>query len=201
MSFCSNCGAEIKQENQAFCSNCGAKIGEATAAYTNSNPVYSQPVNQPVATPFPMKWYKFLIYFLLFAGAVVNIAFGFNYITGDIYTVQSDTKVTGEMVYAVFGSGLKTVDVLYGVFGILIAVFGFYTRSRLAKYKANGPTCLYVLYIISAVAGLLYLIAVKSIVGTDLDIPSTTIVSAVTSFVMVLLNVIYFNKRKSLFTN
>ena len=113
MSFCSNCGAQLENENAQFCTNCGAKIGE-TAVESAPVSQVSAPVAEPTAQ-FGMKWYKFLIYFALFLGAVVNFINGVNYLTGNIYFVQSGGEATAEMIYAFFGSSLKTIDIIFGI--------------------------------------------------------------------------------------
>ena len=93
--FCSKCGAQIESEEQQFCSHCGEKIKRQTDV-SSASPINDEtPIqmnesasiaqnpyvvaNQPVFQ-HPMKWFKFLIYFALFFGAVINFVFGFNYI-------------------------------------------------------------------------------------------------------------------------
>lgn len=150
MKYCSSCGSQLNNENQQFCSNCGAKLC-ADPAINEQNTVTSQTpypqqqvIQNPVyqaqnmnATP-SMKWFKFLIYFALFAGAVINLAYGITYISGDIYEIQTNGQATSEMVYSLF-SGLKAVDVFYGVVMILIGGFSIFTRFRLSQYRKNGP--------------------------------------------------------------
>ncbi len=67
--FCPYCGAEVK-DGARFCVTCG-------------NPVQSQPAqtmyagNEGLIRPeLPMKWYKFVINFSLWAGALLNIGNG-----------------------------------------------------------------------------------------------------------------------------
>ena len=96
MKYCSSCGSQLNNENQQFCSNCGAKLC-ADPAINEQNTVTSQtpyPQQQVIQNPIyqaqnmnaapSMKWFKFLIYFALFAGAVINLAYGITYISGDI---------------------------------------------------------------------------------------------------------------------
>ena len=143
-----------------------------------------------------MKWFKFLIYFGLFVGAIANAAFGVLYLTGFIYDISSGEEGVHELVYAFF-SNLKTVDVVFGVLFIALAVFGIYTRFRLAGYKKNGPACLIATYAASAIISFAYMLIVCIILG---DFSDSDFGSIVTSIAMIVLNYIYFKKRKSLFT-
>ena len=210
MSFCSTCGAKIENESTQFCSNCGAKISTPvtnSTPVTSSTPVYQPQQTVPAYTPvepvveYKMKWYKFLIYFALFFGAFINFVFGFNYITGGIYFVQSDGQVSADMVYNVYGAGLKVLDVIEGIMMIAIAAFGIYTRIRLAKYKANAPMCVYILYGAGAGLTLLYNIALLAVTGLNQLTTVSGITSLAVSVGFVLLNYAYFTKRKSLFVN
>ncbi len=149
------------------------------------------------ATP-SMKWFKFLIYFALFAGAVINLAYGITYISGDIYEIQTNGQATSEMVYSLF-SGLKVVDVFYGVVMILIGGFSIFTRFLLSKYRKNGPLFLYILCGIGAGLSLIYSIAVMSISGVNQV--ANGVVSVIVSAVFIIFNIKYFGKRKNLFTN
>lgn len=77
--FCRNCGKEMT-DGAAFCVSCGAA----------NNPVNCE-ANNPVnyaANQMPMKWYNFLIYFALFAGAVLNVLTGIFMLTGAQYNMQ-----------------------------------------------------------------------------------------------------------------
>lgn len=204
--FCSTCGADIKNTNSQYCSHCGAKIEAVPSAQSNV-PVYEQSVQSQytnIVTPIvqhPMNWFKFLIYFALFFGAFINFVFGFNYITGGIYFAQSNGQVTAAMVYAMYGDGLKVLDVIQGIFMIGIAAFGVYTRFRLAKYKANAPLCLYILYGVGIGVSLFYNVILLAVTGINQLVSVSSIVSIVSTVVFILLNYTYFTKRKDLFVN
>lgn len=204
MSFCNKCGVQIENENAQFCTNCGAQI---VAPITNSTPIYGQ--HQPTpsyipaepVTQYKMKWFKFLIYFALFLGAFVNFVFGFNYISGGIYFSQSNGQVTADMVYSVYGMGLKALDVIYGIVLLALAGFGIYTRSRLAKYKVNAPMCVYILYGAGTVLSFIYNVALLAVTGLNQIFSVNSITSLIASIVIILLNRKYFSKRASLFIN
>lgn len=158
---------------------------------------------QPIAMykKYNMKWYKFLIYFLLFASALANLASGISNITGGIYASQSAGEVTADMVYSTFGSALKAADVILGIATIAIAVFTIYTRFRLAKYKANAPMCICIFYVANAALSLIYKVAATIITGENMVLNVSGIVSIIVTVVVVFLNHVYFSIRRELFIN
>lgn len=173
---------------------------------TNNAPIYMQQQSVPDSTAiaseqYKMKWFKFLIYFALFAGAFVNLAYGFSYISGGIYFSQTNGQVTADMVYSTYGAGLKVLDVIQGILMIVVAVFGVYTRMRLARYKINAPLCVYILYGTNAGLTLFYNIALLAVTGLNQLTSVNSITTIAVSIGCVLLNRVYFTKRKSLFVN
>lgn len=212
--FCPKCGAQIS-DGVTFCAYCGSPVQPTNNAqpgnpqapvspynqYPQSNqyPPYNQyPQNNQYApsNQLPMNWFKFLIYFSLFAGAVLNVISGLQLFTGAHYGGVAD------YVYAVF-DGLQAVDVLVGLGMIALAAFGIYTRFRLAGYRKNGPKMLTYTYLAGLILSLLYLIAVHIVVPEIAGEVNFTsyIISAVTSVIMVFVNREYFRKRAALFVN
>ena len=185
--FCPNCGASVNDGN-SFCANCGAPLSTANA----QQPQYQQPL-----APEPkMKWFKFIIYFGLFAGALVNFLSGFSLLTGSIY--EGDA----ELVYAFFDE-LESIDTLVGIALIALAAFGVFVRFRLSGFYQNGPALLNATYIAAIVISIVYLMGVSSVLGDfaeGMDF-SSYISSVVSSIAMVIINTIYFKKRKHLFVN
>lgn len=131
----------------------------------------------PYAPALPMKWYKFLIYFLLWFSGVVNIIGSFGY----------------------FGAGF--LGTLYGLVCIASGALAIYTRYRLAQYRADGPMCLYALYAIQGGSSLLYAILFAIFYYSNAGLFGNAVGSIIGSGVMIVLNRIYFQKRTSLFTN
>lgn len=211
--FCPNCGNRLDSAQEA--------PPQTDAPYQQTPP--SQPGSYPSYTPitppptsgyqptggydasrnttnfggYSMRWYKFLIYFALFASCVLNALSGLSLVTGLIY---GDSR---ELVYLVFGS-LRVVDLLIGIAMIALAVFDIVVRQKLAHFRSNGPRFLLLLYVASIVVSLLYLILATAIVG-DWILSSDTIsqyaTNTILSVVMILVNNIYFKKRASLFVN
>lgn len=162
-------------------------------------PAYQPQINQPGAD-MPMGWFKFLIYFSLFAGAVLNAITGIMAMTGAQYNMEREGM--SELVYRMF-DGLQAMDMIMGIGSIALAAFAIYTRMRLAGYYENGPKMLTVLYIAAMVVPVIYLVGVIAVVpGVENYINFTSQISSIAaSVVMVVVNNIYFKKRAHLFVN
>lgn len=162
-------------------------------------------VNTPPATntangqPLGMAWYKFLIYFALIAGAIINLIYSLNYISGGIYFVETNGEVSAEQVYAYYGTGLQVVDVFYGLFLIAFAILAFVVRHKLANYEPDSLKFVKIFYSLSAGAPFLYAILVAAITGQSLAVQAVT--SAIVGLIFLLLNIKYFNKRAHLFVD
>lgn len=198
--FCPNCGTAVEDAVQ-FCPSCGTAMAEAQTAQqpqAPQQPYYApqQPYAPVAQAPAqPMKWFKFLIYFALFASAVLNALSGISMLTGSVYGDSA------ELVYAFF-DGLKGLDSFVGIAMLALAGFGIFTRFRLSGFCKNGPMMLNIAYLAGAAVNLIYIIGAFSIlpdyVAAEIDITST-VSSIVTSVVMVFVNSAYFKKRKHLF--
>ncbi len=149
----------------------------------------------------PMAWYKFLIYFSLWAGAVINFVQGVGFITGKIYDYISKIDNASAAAYEQFPA-LKTVDIIAGIAFIAFAVFVVYVRFRLAGFKKNGPNMLLVSYVALGVISLAYFFASSAIVGSSKQETTSTIIGTVLGIaILFIANKIYFDKRKDLFVN
>lgn len=197
--FCKNCGAAI-EEGQTSCPVCGTAVPSESERAATAQYAY------PPATALPMKWYKFLINFMLFFSAALNAISGVQLIIGDQYR-DGNVDMSG-LVYSQFGA-LKTVDVVAGIVLIAFALFTLYTRSRLAGYCKNGPKMLLLLYILGFAYTVLYAAAVDITLasyGVSLNIVDflltdgvTVLTTAVVDGVMFVINLEYFRNRKHLF--
>lgn len=101
-------------------------------AYVQQND-YNQNMQTTVNNEMPMKWFKFVIYFQLFAGALIGAVNAARYLTGSIYGTDAKS------VYLVFPA-LGTADKMYGVIVLLLAAMAIFVRMQLAKYKLNAST-------------------------------------------------------------
>lgn len=197
--FCKNCGAAI-EKGQTSCPVCGTAVPSESERSVSAQYAY------PPATALPMKWYKFLINFMLFFSAALNAISGVQLIIGDQYR-DGNVDMSG-LVYSQFGA-LKTVDVVAGIVLIAFALFTLYVRSRLAGYCKNGPKMLLLMYILGFAYTVLYTAAVYITLasyGVSLNIVDflltdgvTVLTTAVADGVMIVINLEYFRNRKHLF--
>lgn len=229
--FCRFCGNEIPEGGQ-FCANCG-KVVEAGAAaqpgeqqtdtsqtdgqqgyntqpgrqqeYT-SQPGGQQPYPQVQVNPVqnhPMAWFKFIIYFQLFANMVLML---YNVLHGFLGIAYGDDA---DLIYAIC-PGLKAVDVIYGFICIALIAGAFIVRQRLAHYKKNAPMQYIVFVAAVLVLGLLHTIAGVAVIGATVpyaveagvvDVAGNILGTVVGAAIFIPVNYIYFNKRKELFVN
>lgn len=186
--YCPYCGANVP-EHLARCSSCGADLNapQSPEAYAAAPAHLAER---------PMKWFHFLIYFALWASAVVNLVNGFPLLTGSAYGEST------EFLYAL-SPALHVLTVLIGLLSIGIAVLCIYSRFRLAGFYRNGPASLYAVYLCNLAIGILFPLGAMiclSGLGGDLSFLTPTIISAViSSVVMLLVNRSYFKKRAHLF--
>ena len=173
---CERCGNLIP-DGRMYCPACGAAVRATTP-------------KEPVA-PYPMKWYKFLIYFWLFFSAFLNLISAFSYFNG---TVQGEYA---DRVYKAYPA-IKAVDVLSGVLTLGFSAWAILTRIALGNYKRQGPIMICLFYIGSAGFNVMYYTLASLITGSNL-FNTSVIVNVAVSLVIAYLNYVYFNKRKSMF--
>lgn len=172
-------------------------------AYMNNNPTvtsqrsHSKP-GPGYASGYPMAWFKFLIYFMLFANAAINIFTAVTYLTGSVYLGEDMTMSDVEALYMFYPTA-KMIDVIYGVLLIALAAYAIFTRFQLSGFKRRGPFLFILMYVLNLVIGLLYSISIMFTLGAGpLDYISLA-PSIITSVVMIFVNVVYFKKREELF--
>lgn len=172
-------------------------------AYMNNNPTvtsqrsHSKPC-PGYASDYPMAWFKFLIYFMLFANAAINIFTAVTYLTGSVYLGEDMTMSDVEALYMFYPTA-KMIDVIYGVLLIALAAYAIFTRFQLSGFKRRGPFLFILMYVLNLVIGLLYGISIMFTFETGLLGFISFVPSIITSVVMIFVNVVYFRKREELF--
>ena len=186
--FCPNCGTEIKNETM-FCPSCGQLL--KNSAGQPAVPDAPEVLCEEKPSAHSMWWHKFLIYVALFAGALYNLYAAIQYLTGSVYGFELYLE----------NPVLKLLDFAYGAVLTGMAFWGLYTRSRLARYKRNGPACLTALYVLSIVLPVFYQI-VFSMNAPNLEghfyIDRAFLIVTVA---FIIFNFFYYKKRKELFVN
>ena len=195
---CIYCGHAIDCESNTDIAHQSVNVAEDDDSVNHviRTHIMTPPVNFQDTPQFGMKWHKFVIYFGLFFGALIDLILGISVISGMIY---SRYGIEPELVYDVF-SGLKTLDVAVGLCCIALAVFFLVTRFQLSGMKKRGPVCLYCIYALNFILSLIYVILASDIIGEP--IYDGEIIAMLAAYlVMLVLNVVYYKKRESLFIN
>ena len=211
--YCRFCGKQIP-DNAKFCSECGANLApapsavpeESAPAVTTTPDIPIEPAMPVQGTPDPaatigvigtplrgMKWFKFIIYFQLWASLLAILVMAEKYFTGGYYQENAD------LVYSAYPA-LKALDVCMGIFCVALGVYTVFTQRALAKFRAKGPMMYYLLYCADIAIALLYLLIGSIIVGYSL-FSADMAWDLIAPVVMILINIQYFNNRKHLFVN
>ena len=189
--YCTECGAKLPVQPDSVPNVPQPSIQEAPAYEVQ--PVMTEAPPAQELQPCEMKWYKFLIYFALWAGAIVNLIDSLQFFTGSI--LGDDV----EILYAYYPL-LKVLNLAFALILVTYAVFAIYTRYRLAQFRQNGPACLHALYLVQLAMVLIYWLAGSLILGEWLDLASG-FSDLISSIVILCINIVYFRKRKHLFVN
>ncbi|MGN0171554.1 MAG: zinc ribbon domain-containing protein [Acutalibacteraceae bacterium] len=169
-----------------------APSASAPSAYAPSG---SSPYSSAPTAP-PMKWYKFLIYFSLFAGAVINFIQAIFLLTGVSYTLEG---LNAEVAYSYFPA-MQILDYMMAAARIALVVLCLTARFLLAKYREKAPFCLYAVYVGHAVVSVLYYFGAMCIFNAIPPTAAASIIGTLIAYgVMLILNILYFSKRKHLF--
>lgn len=188
---CPKCG-EPMPIGTKFCAECGARMPQQPEPTMRPGiPTEPNPTVPISPQPMKMKWFKWLIWFLLWVGAVSNFASAIQFLGGLHYGEDAT------LVYAFFPS-LHVLDMVVGVLELLLAAFQVYTRFMLAKFRRIGPTCLLVTYCAATVLSLFYVIAASILLGENC-MDSSTWAALAGNITMIFCNRTYFKKREHLF--
>lgn len=152
--------------------------------------------NQP---ELGMKWFKFLVYFLLFFGAAEDL----------IHAVAMIFNIKNEFLdfdYYFIGN-LRWLGILFAVAFVVSAAAGIYFRFELAKFKKGAPKK----YIIFEIATqLLFLVYNLAGIFSDSSLETYKLVGSfagavigcvVGGAIFIYPSIIYFKKRNHLFVN
>lgn len=204
--FCPVCGQSVQsaptqntyEQQQSYTAPDGSyqQNGANFGDIPQGNYQYQNPQTPYQPQQFPIKWFKFIIYFQLFLTMVTCVINAITYFSGLHYGGTMDAA----MVYAYYGTGLKIIDIFFALVYIGIGVLAFFVRQKLAHFKKKAPTWYIGLLVCSLAANLVYLILVSILTGIFL-LDASTIGSIIGNVIMIVVNWIYFQKRTSLFIN
>jgi len=197
MAYCVKCGKSMP-DNATFCPSCGARRTAEEPVVVPDSSSYTMPqANTGYTAPqvHPMKYYKFVIWVQLFLSAVVGVSQGILLLTGRIYETVSD--VSAELLYA-FYPGMHTVNILFGLIYIALAVAAIYVRQQLAHFKTKAPDLYYIYLIAQMAATFLYGVLQNLIIASGLG---SAVPNLIVMIILLVLCRIYFEKRRALFCN
>ncbi len=140
---------------------------------------------------FGMKWYKALTIVLLFLAALSYVFTGITTITGMEYGSSRD------MIYS-FYPALMPLNIVYGLFLLVLALASIYIRMQLAAFKKVGPRYYIIMGLASGIASLLFMLISSLIIGTGFTL-LTALGVIMGAGINVALNKVYFDKRAELF--
>ena len=140
------------------------------------------------ASALPMKWHKFLIYFLLLLGALIFLIRGF----GDL----SDCFDGAE------GTPAFAVRLFAGVCLLAIAALQLATRVALARFSRRGPKMAVAVYVSMAVLSG-FILATRQMRAVELDaaIAGAVEMGCVVSALLAVCNYLYYRKRAAMFVH
>ena len=146
------------------------------------------------ASALPMKWHKFLIYFLLLLGALVFLIRGFGNLSGCFEGTDALIHAKGTPAFA--------VRLFAGVCLLAIAALQLAARAALARFSRRGPKMAVAVYVSMAVLDG-FILAARQMRAVELDaaIAGAVEMGCVVSALLAVCNHIYYRRRAELFVN
>lgn len=146
------------------------------------------------ASALPMKWHKFLIYFLLLLGALIFLIRGF----GNL----SDCFDGAEALIHAEGTPAFAVRLFAGVCLLGIAALQLAARVALARFSRRGPKMAVAVYVSMAVLGG-FILAARQMGAVELDaaIAGAVEMGCVVSALLAVCNYLYYRRRAAMFVH
>lgn len=138
-----------------------------------------------------MRWYQFIIWFYLYASAVIGVLVGVGEITGVVYLDMAET------FYTLFPM-LQVVNVFFGVMQILLAVIALYVRRQLARWKVMAPRYLLMYQIFCLVYYAAYLAGTSLVLG-EAAVDWLAGGYILLQVLLLAVNAVYFHRRQKMF--
>lgn len=140
------------------------------------------------SSALPMKWHKFLIYFLLLLGALIFLIRGF----GDLSDCFDGAEETPAFAVRLFA----------GVCLLGIAALQLAARAALARFSRRGPKMAVAVYVSMAVLGG-FILAARQMRAVELDaaIAGAVEMGCVVSALLAACNYLYYRRRAAMFVH
>ena len=192
MNYCNSCGAKLT-EGVKYCPNCGAAIQPPPVAVPAApiTPTKQDPPKKIQHTEDrPMKWFMFLVYFLLIVGPLFRVISGVRAMSGNAYA-------NADQIYLAFPM-LRDLDILMGILSIVEAAALLFVRHWMVKGLKIGVKWYLIICIASTSATLLYTLIGSAIIKT---LVTQNLFTVGFNIIYIILNKIYFDKRAEMFSN
>ncbi len=155
------------------------------------------------AQDLPMRWHKFMIYFLLWFGAVIGFVVGF--------PLLIDMMLYWQYVplYSAFPA-LRYLNIALAVCIIVLAAYQIYVRFQLARLRVGATEKLFTFYKVGIALSVGYMVLMIAIIMINTNVSFSAILGeffwqilrdVVPSLIMFFCNKAYYNKRAHLFVN
>ena len=193
MKKCSGCGSEF-DDTSRYCPYCGTEYG-AEENRTGAAEEYEwQPEKKgrTINTGQGMIWHRVLLLFLI-VNAIWSIISGLGY--------MNRYRNPEWIAYYRTVPGLQVYIVFCGAAQIVIGAYALTVYNRLRKYRKDGPGALKKMYIICIAAILLLQVWKGRILPQSGVIDGVTFLDLLKNILMLVINNVYYAKRRDLFVN
>ena len=145
------------------------------------------------------KYHKFLNNFGLFALAVINSVYAAFYFSGAMYSWTGDPSINADVIYTIYGQGLKTLDMTYGCLLALATILMLIARFRIAKGFKDGVYITMAAFIYQGCVPFVYSIWGSSILSSAKSVSFKNIILLVAFATLSFLTFKYYGKREEMF--
>ena len=145
------------------------------------------------------KYHNFLKYFGFFALAVINSIYAAFNFSGIMYSWTPDPSINADVIYTIYGQGLKTLDTVYACLLALATILLLIARYRLTKGFKDGVYITMVAFIYQGCVPFVYSIWGSSILSSAKAVPLKNVFLLVAFATISFLTFKYYSKREEIF--
>lgn len=145
------------------------------------------------------KYHNFLKNFALIALALINSVYAAFYFSGVTYSWTGDPSINADVIYTIYGQGLKTLDLTYGGLLALATILMLIARHRIANLSKDGVYITMAAFIYQGIVPFVYSIWGNSIMSSINVINLKNIILLAFFFALSFLTFRYYCKREEMF--
>lgn len=147
------------------------------------------------------KYHKFIKNFGLFALAVINSVYAAFYFSGIMYGRTPEGMPNSEIMYAIYGNGLRVLDIVNGCLFCVGTILALIARQQLAKKIKSGVYVTFALLIYEGVFPFVYPVWAHFIMDTKNVIHIKNVIFLLIFASLALVTFKYYGKREEMFKN